>query len=340
MTNGKAVPRAGSVPALPPLAFGGRSAREDLDAEAMAERLSHERGATMDYRAPRRGDGFRSLSALVGINGQYLVANSCSAVGFRAAEPRRPHLLLPLAGRGVVRQDRREIAWSANESAALLAAFDSTGTLGRRSAVAIELAPAPMERLACRMLGREPGGEAVLDLEVLRALPLTAGPFAFGPLFRHLFGAVDACLATPALLDRSGLDDAIHRAVIMLLRPDLFAEQVTPPKAPRPKLADVCEYIRANLDQRLTLSVLEEVSGLSARVLQYAFREYHGCTPLQWIAAQRLDAVRAAILAAPPGTHLSAIASQYFSNLGEFSRKYRERFGELPSHTMATRREP
>ncbi|KPF94439.1 hypothetical protein IP86_22270 [Rhodopseudomonas sp. AAP120] len=119
----------------------------------------------------------------------------------------------------------------------------------------------------------------------------------------------------------------------------MFLGDPVRPKPPRRyQIDDVCDYILANLDQKLTLSDLEPISGLSSRVLQYAFRERFGCSPMQWVNDQRLEQVRALIQGAPPGSRVSAIASAYFSNLGDFAQRYRRRFGELPSVTMERRR--
>jgi transcriptional regulator GlxA family with amidase domain len=79
---------------------------------------------------------------------------------------------------------------------------------------------------------------------------------------------------------------------------------------------------------------------VSERALEYAFREIMGLTPVAHLIRLRLHRVREALLAANQGsTTVSAVALDWgFWHFGEFSRAYRECFGELPSDTL--RRKP
>jgi transcriptional regulator GlxA family with amidase domain len=101
------------------------------------------------------------------------------------------------------------------------------------------------------------------------------------------------------------------------------------------RVNELCEYILADLERTLTITELESVFGVSARSLQYAFRRRFNCTPGQWIVEQKLLAVHSRLLKAKLGESVTQIAIKFFGNLGDFSRKYRHRFGELPSQTLA-----
>lgn len=323
---------------LPHLPFRIANAVEDLDIEVMSERLSNGRSKT-SYRLPTRDAEFRSVSLIKQVGTSTIVANACTAVEFTSIDPAHSIVMLPLKGDALITQDKRQLTWRADACAAFLPAADTSGVFSSRSAVGIPVLPDLLEDLAARMLGRDPGGPALLDLSTPRELQLVWGSVRFSTAFTHLLFAIDQCSAAPQMLDRSGLDDALHRLLVMLLQPEMFLGDPVRPKPPRRyQIDDVCDYILANLDQKLTLSDLEPISGLSSRVLQYAFRERFGCSPMQWVNDQRLEQVRALIQGAPPGARVSAIASAYFSNLGDFAQRYRRRFGELPSVTMERRR--
>lgn len=96
----------------------------------------------------------------------------------------------------------------------------------------------------------------------------------------------------------------------------------------------VVEAIKACPGEPHTLADLSGIAGLRARSLQYAFREQFELTPMQFVRQVKLDKAF---------EHLSKgfgpvadVAYQLsFSNLGRFSRAYQERFGELPSATLA-----
>ena len=81
---------------------------------------------------------------------------------------------------------------------------------------------------------------------------------------------------------------------------------------------------------------------MSERTLEYAFKEVMALTPVAYLTRLRLHRVRKALLAATPGsTTVSAQALTWgFWHFGEFSRAYRECFGELPSETLQRRPEP
>ena len=79
---------------------------------------------------------------------------------------------------------------------------------------------------------------------------------------------------------------------------------------------------------------------MSERTLENVFKEVLGLTPMTYLARLRLHRVREALLAAAPGsTTVSTEALGWgFWHFGEFSRAYRQCFGELPSDTL--RRKP
>ena len=78
---------------------------------------------------------------------------------------------------------------------------------------------------------------------------------------------------------------------------------------------------------------------LSERTLEYAFKEVMGLAPMAYLARLRLHRVRQALLAATNGpTTVAAAAVEWgFWHFGEFSRAYKECFGELPSETLRRR---
>jgi AraC family ethanolamine operon transcriptional activator len=104
------------------------------------------------------------------------------------------------------------------------------------------------------------------------------------------------------------------------------------------KLAE--DYALSHPDDHLYVSDLCRVAAVSERTLEYAFKEVMGLTPMTYLVRLRLHRVRQALLAASQGsTTVSAEALEWgFWHFGEFSRAYKECFGELPSDTL--RRKP
>lgn len=98
-------------------------------------------------------------------------------------------------------------------------------------------------------------------------------------------------------------------------------------------------HMREHLEAPLTLGAVARASGVAVRTLQAAFQAQCGMGPMQWLREQRLRAVHAALdSAADSSTRVTETALHFgFTHLGEFSRAYRQRFGESPRETLARR---
>jgi AraC family ethanolamine operon transcriptional activator len=74
---------------------------------------------------------------------------------------------------------------------------------------------------------------------------------------------------------------------------------------------------------------------VSARTLEYAFRERFGVTPVRFLKLHRLNAAHNALRRASRDDTVSAVAIRCgFSDFGHFARDYRELFAQLPSETL------
>jgi AraC-like DNA-binding protein len=120
------------------------------------------------------------------------------------------------------------------------------------------------------------------------------------------------------------------------------AERLEPSRSDRTRQArsDIVRIAEAHalsqVGEHLSVSDLCRVTGVSERTLEYAFREVMGLTPVAYLIRLRLHRVRQGLLA---GTHGSTTVSTEaltwgFWHFGDFSRAYKECFGELPSDTL------
>jgi AraC-like DNA-binding protein len=100
------------------------------------------------------------------------------------------------------------------------------------------------------------------------------------------------------------------------------------------------DYALSHADDRVYVTDLCRAAGVSERALEYAFKDVMGLTPVAYLTRLRLHRVRQALLLATHGsTTVSAVALDWgFWHFGEFSRAYKDCFGELPSDTL--RRKP
>ena len=101
-------------------------------------------------------------------------------------------------------------------------------------------------------------------------------------------------------------------------------------------VARAVKLLRDHVNEPVTMVELSRQTGVSERTLRAAFHDVVGLSPKQYAIGQRLRAAREALCAADPATTtVTDIATTYgFFELGRFAGRYRNVFGEVPSHTL------
>jgi AraC family ethanolamine operon transcriptional activator len=92
-----------------------------------------------------------------------------------------------------------------------------------------------------------------------------------------------------------------------------------------------------NSKQKLSVQALARSLGVTPRALEYAFKSSTGVTTSQFLLSQRLNRVRADLLACERPSVTSAASQHGFQHMGRLSAQYRRLFGELPSQTRRAR---
>lgn len=318
---------------LPALAFGARQAPEFRDPGPFAQELLTSWGASVHYE-PK--DAFRARFAVVEMRKASVFCAATSAVEFRNVNLSAGVVLIPIHGTTRFRFGRNVLDWEQGRSAVFLPPIESRGECTARSFIGIKTDARQLRITAATMLGERAADdrEIRLDLDRPRCLDLQVGRLHFEQLYRQYMAVIDGLACNGAWASNAGVDDMILRTTLMLIAPDLFFPDQECVTFDKRKLSVVFDYVDAHLAQRITLSDLESVSGLSARSLQYAFQSTIGTSPMQWVVSRRLEMVHKRLSSAVAGDTVTSLASEYFANLGGFSRLYRERFGEYPSQTL------
>ena len=95
------------------------------------------------------------------------------------------------------------------------------------------------------------------------------------------------------------------------------------------------DYISEHAAEPIELSRLASELGVSMRAMQENFQRYFGLSPRDYIMECRLETARRLLLSGESGASVTAAAmASGFTDLGHFSAKYRDKFGELPSETL------
>jgi len=177
--------------------------------------------------------------------------------------------------------------------------------------------------------------------------PLQLGAACVGTLFDWGKRLVDIASQQPSLFDDEPRNRLAARVELLEVLLDTLrvAEGLEASRVDRTtqthtaivKLAE--EYAMSQAGDHLYVTDLCVVTGVSERTLEYAFKHVMGLTPTAYLTRLRLHRVRQALLAATPGSiAVSAAALDWgFWHFGEFSKAYKDCFGELPSETLRHR---
>ena len=125
-------------------------------------------------------------------------------------------------------------------------------------------------------------------------------------------------------------------ATIESCDPDEFADTDKKGKS-YSQIVRACEDFTLNLEERRPyLSELCAIANVSERTLQYAFHDIMGMSPLTYLHRLRLHRARDELSKADSGsTSVTDVAMNWgFWHFGEFSRAYKNCFGEVPSATL------
>ncbi|MEB3314331.1 MAG: helix-turn-helix domain-containing protein [Cyanobacteriota bacterium] len=96
------------------------------------------------------------------------------------------------------------------------------------------------------------------------------------------------------------------------------------------------DYIMAHLQEPLTVKDLCQALHCSRRPLFYAFEEVFGVSPMVYLKARRLQAVKSVLqFADPDQLEVMEVARRFgFWSSGHFARDYQRCFGERPRDTL------
>ena len=97
------------------------------------------------------------------------------------------------------------------------------------------------------------------------------------------------------------------------------------------------EYIEAHYQEAIHMEDLCRITGVGLRTLQRYFRDYFDLTISEYLKTVRLYSAHRELTTGTPFDHtVTYIAMEHgFNHLGRFSAEFHERFGELPSETLA-----
>jgi transcriptional regulator GlxA family with amidase domain len=125
-------------------------------------------------------------------------------------------------------------------------------------------------------------------------------------------------------------------AALLLHQPHTYSTSLKqPPAAIVPRhVRRAEEFMRANLDRRISFAQVAEAAGVSLRALQNGFQQFRGTSPSAALRAMRLEAAKRDLLSGAVPS-VTAVALKWgFSHLGRFAIAYGAMFGSSPSDDL------
>ncbi|MFC0865879.1 AraC family transcriptional regulator [Sphaerimonospora cavernae] len=185
------------------------------------------------------------------------------------------------------------------------------------------------------LLGRELHRPLVFSLGMDLTRPLARSWLSIVDLLRREAETDGDILTRPLALEQL---EGLLMTQLLLTQPNNYTPALSgeqPCTAPA-AVKRAMELFEACAAEPLTVSDIAEAVGVGVRTLQEGFRRHLETTPTAYLRDVRLERARAELTACGPDTAtIAEVARRWgFVHLGQFSRVYRERFGETPAETL------
>ena len=164
-------------------------------------------------------------------------------------------------------------------------------------------------------------------------------------LYRWGRSVVRAAEQSPKLFEENRhVRDGVRRELMERLGETLVTTRDSPPRDDELTRVNHSRLVRRaqdyaldHIEERFHLSDLCRALRVSERTLRYAFRDVLGMSPVAYLSRLRLHRVHKSLRQAT--RHSTTVTTEAlrwgFWHVGDFSKAYKECFGELPSDTLA-----
>jgi AraC family ethanolamine operon transcriptional activator len=176
-----------------------------------------------------------------------------------------------------------------------------------------------------------------LNLQCKHARIAKVSPPIYFSLVQFLQSTFQLIELQPNLINNAHFKDDICANAIQLVTDSLLDhEHETPSSLMQHKswqvLTNTRDIINQRMDNPISVAELCESLAISRRSLQYHFQHTLNTSPMAYLRAERLNAVRHMMKEANSVTE--AATHWGFWHFGHFSHEYKKMFGELPSATF------
>lgn len=133
--------------------------------------------------------------------------------------------------------------------------------------------------------------------------------------------------------------ECLLASMVLMSVPNNYSEHLAPrrPVKESSAAAKAVQFLRRHARETISVSQMLAASGVQKTALYAEFHKQYGVTPMVFLRNERLQLARQTLLAAQAGSiSVTRVASDCgFQHFSRFAEYYRQRFGELPSATLA-----
>ena len=323
---------------IPALAFNDSAAVLSTDVRAFGDAVATTIPKIDEFASLDRNQQFHYKVSVIDLDDVKMIAYAQNGVYVSRGRNEGVDFIIPLRGKNSCGVSRTHYNFDAGSSVLMLVDGESQ-IRSYGNGVHIRLDRAHLSTVWSSMNGAD--NRRAMSYET-NALHFIHGSVSFQILFLNLFRQIDALRGNSRILQRLGIADTAYRLCAGLLQDaSFFVDEFAHKKKSLhdQKVSELCDWLNSRLTDAVSLTKLEQQSGLSARILQYAFKSKFGMGPTLWLRKQRLCAARDILLDRNAIISLTDLSYQFcFSSPSEFARFYKQEFGELPSETARRER--
>jgi AraC-like DNA-binding protein len=321
--------------------FGAKVAYVHTDINKFTDIISGSINTLLDYAPIGNAKQFYYSASYIDINGLRLAASVSTPSKYTVKNSTGMYLFLPFYGFADAKVDGKSGVSAANNNAFFSPEMARTGVTSDLAMVQASICDVRLAATAKSMVG-EKGFKKLKNLITHPSyLPLDQKNHKFDHVFKRLFELIDDHDLDENLLKMLGIDDVFYRTlVLMLIDDDQYMNEIETDAAySKSGIERVAEFISVNYGEPITLTMLEQISGMTGKSLAKGFKKRFSCSPMQWLYKYRLDSFRQRLeLGASNETVTSIAYSCGFTRIGALSVRYFQVFGEKPSETLARSR--
>ena len=322
----------------PPLPFGHSAAFVHKNINEFTDAVSAAINTLQGYDSVGHSRDFYYASSFLDLNGLKLSASVSSPSAYTVTDTTGYYFFLPVAGEASATVDGKTGLSAARQRAFFSPDIARSGVTTDLSMVQASLCEMRLAGVARSMVGERVFRKLEPLLGRTNYISINSKGVNYSAQFERIFQTIDDMSLNQKALCRLGVDDLFYRTMLSMIMDELgVVLDVDDVVTPSAKVAEkVAEYIAAHYGDEITLTMLEQVSGVSGKSLAKAFNQHFSCSPMQWLQNYRLKTFRHLLQTAVYGETVTSLAYVCgFTRMGALSGRYAQVYGEKPSETLA-----